>query len=153
MNNLKAIERFEQTNSAQINKLFWIAGSIESHDLASFLEDLDSANWKECLPEIFEDSNFEECMEDEEFNELLIDHNKLGFIAEVTFPESYNFKYDGDKLTGWSSNGGTRRIKYVYAETTDELLSAIEKVGEEVFEDYKKADKQKKLKATNNAEA
>lgn len=149
MKNNEAIERFEQANSAQIDKLFWIAASIESHELASFLQDLERSNWKECFPDVFEANDFEQYYVDAEFAEFLTDNDKLGFIAEVTFPKSYNFKYEGEKLTGWSSNGGTRMVKYVYAETTDELVEKIEKLGEEVFEYYKESDKRKKLKTTN----
>lgn len=154
MNNNEALERFDQANSVEIDKLFWIAASFESLELVSFLEDLDDNNWKECLPELFENEYFEDYKSDKELNRLLLDHDKLGFIAEVTFPRNYNFRYNkkGESI-GWSSNGGIRTIKYIYAETTEELLAGIEKLSEKVLEEDKITDKRMKLKSIENAKA
>lgn len=150
--NNSAAERFEQAHNARIDKLFWIAASIESEELSEFLEeDLDDSNWKEMFPELFENENFEEYKEDGELLTMLTDHDKLGFIARVSIPNCYNFKYDGESIIGYSSNPGHRRLRYVYGDSPEELITAIEIIADEVFEDYKESDKQRKLKAILDA--
>lgn len=150
INNNKVIERLEQAHSAQIEKLFWIAASTENDDLASFLEeDMSDESWKYCFPELFESDYFEEYRENNELVTLLTEHEKLGFIAEVSIPRCYNFRYEGEELKDYSSNPGTRRLKYVYAENLEYLITAIEIVADEVFEDYKQIDLKEKSKPGN----
>lgn len=147
--NNSVLERIEQAHDAQIEKLFWIAASIESHDLQSFIEELESNVWKELFPELFASNYFEEFQEDGELVTMLIESDKLGFIAEVTIPNCYDFIYDGEELKGYSSHPGRRRIRYVYAESLEELITAIEIVADEVFEDYKAIDLKEKSKQNN----
>lgn len=145
MKNNEAIERFEQAHEAKIDKLFWIAASIESQELVSFIEDLDDQSWKELFPELFDYEYFKEIQENGELIQMLCENDKLGFIAEVTIPVCTDFKYKDQNIVGYSSSPGRCRVKYVYAETSEELLITIEKVSEAVFEDFKKCDRKKKI--------
>ncbi|OFX56311.1 MAG: hypothetical protein A2066_12990 [Bacteroidetes bacterium GWB2_41_8] len=142
-------ERIEQAHDARIDKLFWIAASTGSDELAEFLnEDLDDENWEELFPELVENENYEEYKEDGELITMLIDNDKLGFLARVSIPRCYNFRYDGENISNYSSNQGHRRLRYIYAESPEELITAIEIVADEVFEDYKAIDLKEKSKQT-----
>lgn len=148
--NNSVAERLEQAHGAQIDILFWIAASIESQELESFLEEeLDDNNWKELFPELYENESFEEYREDRELLTMLTENEKLGFIAKVTIPRCYNFRYKGKELLGYSTNPGHRRIRYVYADSQEELITVIEIIADEVFEDYKQIDLAEKSKAEN----
>lgn len=37
--NREAVDRFEQACNAKIEKLYWLAGSLDNHDLRSIIED------------------------------------------------------------------------------------------------------------------
>ena len=142
-----AVDRFDQANSAQIGKMFWIAGSLEYGDIEEFLDDMGDNGWKDCFPELRESEAFTNYQEDNELTQMLIDNDKFGIIAEVTYPTAYDFSYDGeDNVTGASLSMGRRHIRYAYGETLEELLTIIEKYGEEEYESDKKQDKAKKEK-------
>ncbi len=146
--NREYVDRFDQLNGTQIGKLFWIAASLENFsDLEEFLQEMEDGVWNEILPECgpSENEHFEEYRDDNQLIQLLIDHDKYGFIAEILTPECSNFRYDEDgKLTGWSTHHGSRTINYVYAETIEGLYAAIEKVSEVEFEYFKNLDSRKK---------
>ncbi|MBL7971732.1 MAG: hypothetical protein JNL03_09440 [Prolixibacteraceae bacterium] len=132
-NNNEVLEIFDQSN-AEISKLFWIAGCFESSDLQEFLEEQEDNFWKEILPEINED-DLESYREDDELNRLLIDNNKLGFIAEVGFAKHSNFHFnDKGKVTSGSIHPGIRHLRYIYAETAVELAEKVKNAGQEEYE-------------------
>lgn len=126
MKNRKALDRFEQASNAKIEKLFWIAGSLENSDLHSLLDDLDDDQWEKLFPEIY-NSKFFEANKNSADNFGLVDFLKFGFIAEVTIPLCDNFRYGKNKTTpeSWST-GYVSHICYVYAETPEQLLKLIE---------------------------
>lgn len=149
MTNTQAFKAFDQTKSAQIERLFWIAGSIENIDLRDMLNEMNTPDLKSCFPEIVKSEYFDDYQNDDQMIQALIDFKMFGFIAEVSIPECFNFKYKNNKPVSWSVSGGIRRVKYVYAETTDILLGFIEQTAKEVFDSFVKVDK-KRIQRINN---
>lgn len=147
MNNRDILDRFEQAHGAIINKMFWIPGAIESSDLADFLQyDCTSTFLEKLLPNSSEET-INDCIDNQETSMLFVDNNRLGLVAEIHLPQCDNFSYDKKGTPrSWSIHGGICRIKNVYGDTLEELLTEIEKVSEEVFQDYIKEDKTKKQK-------
>jgi len=132
--NNETIELFDQAN-AEINKLFWLATCIESSELKGFLQELEKDAWEDMLPEVANNEFFDEYQHDDELSQLLIEMDKLGFIAEVTIAECDGFTFnDEDEVTTGSIHPGIRHIRYVYAETSEELIEKAIKVGEEEYE-------------------
>lgn len=145
MKNIEAVERFDQAG-AKIDELFWIAGSISSNndDLESFMEGLRDKDWEEAFPDIYNSESFQEYLDNNEVRQALIDFNKFGLIAEIHIPECDNFRYsDNGKPASWSVHEGKCRVKYVYAETLEELIEEIERISEGVFQKFIKKDKNK----------
>ena len=58
--NKEALERIEQAHGAKIEKMFWIAGSLDSSDLRDLIEEMDDKAFKKCFPEIFNSKYLEE---------------------------------------------------------------------------------------------
>ena len=140
MKNCKVLDRIEQTHGAKINRLVWIAASRENRILSDILEDMaDSDGLHEVFPEISENEVFHDYAFDH--FEMMVEYQKLGFLAEVFFPllNSFEFNEDGHP-TSYSYSDACGVLRYVYAETTDELLSKIEQLSEEHYnESVKKA--------------
>lgn len=138
MNNIEAVDRFDQTSGVKIAKLFWIAGSLENSDLNEMLEEMEDDDFKKCFPEIFNSNNYEEYHNEGEFIQALINFNKFGLLAEIHLPECKNFKFENgkDHPVSWNVHKGICRIEYCYAETLEDLMSEIEKTSEKVFKHY-----------------
>lgn len=147
MNNSELLERFDQLNSARVNKLFFVAMMIENSDLEDFLQNIEDTSWKELFPEIFENPNFEDYRQDKELVQMIIEYSKYGFIAEVYHPKCCNFVFGEDeKIIGFSILLGIYQIGYVYAESREELLAAIEAQTEKFQEYYMSQEKKQKEK-------
>jgi hypothetical protein len=144
VSNLDISDRFEQLQSTNINKLFWIAGCNEhSSELKEMLTyDMDAKDVKECFPslpiEVF----------DEDFDEILnqlFNHRYLGFLAEIHIPECSDFRFKGAEPTGCRVHPGISTVEYCYAETPELLMAAIEaKSNQEYEEQWKRELKKKK---------
>jgi hypothetical protein len=140
MTNIEAVERFDQSHSVRISKLFWIAGSLSDSDLEDFLQELDD----EYLDKWFPDADYlNQYRDDSQLVQAFVDFNKFGMIAEINIPKADNFKYEKDKPVSWSVHEGNCRVEYVYAETLELLMNEIEKTSESVFQEYIKKDKKK----------
>ncbi len=144
MNNIQAVERFEQTHGSMIEKLFWIAGSYENRDFKDLIEEMTNSDFKDCFPEIYKSDYFNGYKKDNELLQSLADFSKFGFIAEIHIPQASEFSYKNNKPVSWSLHGGICRVRYVYAETRESLISEIEKASEKVFKEYLKEDKKKR---------
>lgn len=135
MTNKNAFERLsEMKGGPKIEKLFWIAASAESRELSDFVDEFDDRVWKRLFPEIYQISDFDDCIDDGEAVSLLLYFGKLGFLAEVYIPQCTNFKFENDKLVSWAVYGGICTSEYVYAETLDGLIDEIERINNIVFE-------------------
>jgi hypothetical protein len=142
--NKEALERLEQAHGAKIEKMFWIAGSLENSDLIDLIEEMDDKAFKKCFPTLADCPYLEEYRNDDEILQALVDKDLFGLVAEILIPIAKDFSYDKDgKVSSWSSSGGHCRVDYVYAETLDLLLSEIEKSGEKHFKKFLKEDKKK----------
>jgi len=142
--NKEAVERLEQAHGAKIEKMFWIAGSLENSDLRDLIEEMDDKAFKKCFPEIANSPYLEEYRNDNEHVQALVDYDKFGLVAEILIPIAKDFIYDKNgKPVSWSSSGGHCRVDYVYGETLDLLLAEMEKSGETHFKDFLKDDKKK----------
>ena len=146
MKNREMAERFQQAHCARIERLFWIAGSLESSDLKELLEDLEDKDWNGLFPEIYKSKNFDE--QRSEPLQALLDYDRIGLIAQIDIPECSRFIYKNKKPVSWSVHPGICRIEYVYAETLEELMTNIEKAANKVFQEYLKKDKEKQYKVS-----
>jgi hypothetical protein len=143
-NNQEAFDRFEQAYGAKINKLYWIAGSLENSDLKDLLhDDMDDSDFEKCFPAIYHSAHFNDYKDKHELLDALVDFRKFGLLAEVFIPEAECFIYENNKPVSWSIHEETWRIEYVYAETLSKLLLEIEKSAEKIFKEYIKADRKK----------
>ncbi len=135
MTNLQACERFESANSATIDKLFWIAGSLENSDLLEMVEEMENDDLKKCFPDIFDDNDFiEECRDRDSLTSLIVANNKFGLLAEIHLPECSGFKFKKNKPTSWRVSRSISRVAHVYAETLEELIEKVEVASKENFE-------------------
>ncbi len=148
MNHRKMLERFEQAGSAKIDKLFWIAGSIDNHDLISLLEDLEDEQWEILFPEIYKSESFEYYKNEKEDLFGLITFEKFGFIAEVHIPECSRFSFDKKGNPQSWETGGISHLAYAYAETPEALIKCIEIKAKEL---YKQDIERFKRKEAQNA--
>lgn len=137
MNNREALDRLDQSHSAHVVNLFWIAVSTESEALHSFLSDLDESELKELFPDI---TRIDDYMVDA-IVEALVDYDKFGFLAEVSVPRHYNFNFDGDRFLSCSVSLGITRQFFVYAEDIESLLEKIESGAEKIYQEYILEDK------------
>jgi hypothetical protein len=145
--NREAVDRFEQAYNAKIEKLYWLAGSLDNHDLRSIIEDdMSEKDFKKCFPKIFNSEYYKEYLDDNEILQAFVDFNYFGLFAEVYVPKASDFTFKNGKPVSWSSNGGISRIAYVYAETMEELLKEIELSAKEIFDDCIQSEKKKKVK-------
>ena len=112
--------------SARINRMSLLASDLlsdsESEMMQEFREWLESDEIIRVLELDGVDADFVDSMqsEEEEFQILLIDHNRYGFLAEVYIP---NFEYRGNGVTRVST--GICTIEWVYAESIDGVVDRI----------------------------
>lgn len=144
MTNREAVNRFEQAYDAKIEKLYWIAGSLDNHDLRSIIEDdMSEKDFEKCFPKIFNSEYYKQYRDDNEILQAFVDFNYFGLFAEVYVPKCENFSFKNGKPVSWSSSGGISRIEYVYAENLEDLMKEIELSGKKVFDDCVKSEKKK----------
>src|SRR5690606_24317869 len=134
MKNTEATERIEQSHSAKVEKLFWIAGCLENSELKDLINEMEEEDFVECFPEIAE--YYQEYQEDEELIQALIDFRKFGLLAYVLVPECTKFTFQDGRPIIYSINGGVCRVAYCYGETREELLKSIEEKSEQIFQEY-----------------
>lgn len=129
MNHKRILEKMDQC-SAQIDKLFWIATSLDYSGLKEIIEEmLDEEHVEQVFPEIYNSPFYSEYSTNwESFKEALIDTNTFGFLASVLFPVNSNFSFDErGRVQSSSSSFGHCHIAYIYAETLGELITLIER--------------------------
>lgn len=143
MDNKKVLENFN--GNIIVEKLFWIAISVETEEFNEFIEEIAETSYERGLPEIANLTGFKECYKHGVIPSLLIENNKLGFIACLSIPEYINFKFNekGEPFD-WES-GYFRRIEYVYSDTQEGLLKEIENRYDKLFEEFVQIDKESNL--------
>ena len=145
MKNRDAVERFDQAYGAKIEKLYWVAGSLEDRELNDFINEMEEKDFEECFPEIFKSEHYQQYQDDDELLQALVDFNKFGLLAYVLFPEckNFTFKEGREKPVSWSSSAGVCRVAFCYGENREELLKSIEKKSKEIFQEYVQEHKSK----------
>src|SRR4051812_15696446 len=99
MTNREAVERFDTAHGIKINKMFWVAGCLESSDFKEMVtEDMSHKDLSELFPDLPPDAPYE-YMKDDEATQLFVDYNKLGFLVELHFPYHYGFHYKKEEVT------------------------------------------------------
>ena len=147
MKNTEALDRLDQTHGAYIDKLIWIAGNTENRELQEIVDDFSDNDWKTTFPEIYNSEYFQESKE--EITETFLDFQKFGFLARIHFPKCSSFDLDKNgKPQSFRINHSICRVRYVYAETLEDLISQIEKLSEVVLQEY---ITEEKAKLENNA--
>lgn len=78
---------------------------------------------------------------------VLAKSERLGYLAELHVPECTNFKFDKDgEPLRWQVHGGISSVVYVYGNTLEELMEAMERaVAKEFARFVKKARKKLKV--------
>lgn len=147
MTNKEAVEKFENANSIVINKMFWLAGGLESSDLKEMVEDdMSGKDWERAFPDM-EVKHIDEYINSSDAMQLFCDYNKFGFLAQLHYPRHYGFRYnDKGEVSSCAVSGGIYTIEYAYGETIEELMKVIEKIAEENYQDDIKSDKKKAKK-------
>lgn len=145
MNNqtLKAI--LEETG-VRVGKLFSILISIHDADFEDFLEELEEKDWQRLFPNIYKSPSFQPCFNSSECSDLLDEHGKYGFIAQIFIPSNYSFKFENDEAVSWITNTGINNIAYVYSETIEGLVREIKREAKASFKkDVEKAKAQSQI--------
>lgn len=144
MTNKEAVDRFDQAHGAKIEKLFWIAGSLENSDLKDLIEEMNDEAFENCFPEISNSPYFEEYRDAGELLQALVDKYYLGLVAEILIPVANDFRYEENgNVSSWSSSSGYCQVDYVYADTLELLLVEIEKSADKHFNYFLENDKKK----------
>lgn len=124
---LKSIAEEIWDHQAEVHDIIWIAGQAHSQSW-DFQELIDSE------PEFIQDAlgiDFDEIDQDaEEVYEHCASSGKEGFCVCVTVPVPNMFKPNGEPC-GWSAS---RRAKWFYVESLDELKGEIKALDEKVIE-------------------
>jgi hypothetical protein len=145
--NIEAGKRIEELRgSPSIAKLFWIACCYENSEFDEFIRDIGYMGFNSIAPDLLtEDSYYE--LDESEIKFELWDAGKKGFIAEIHLPECDSFAYndDGSPMM-WSVHNGVCNVRYIYAESTNELIIEIERISSEIFQKFIEEDKLKKTK-------
>jgi hypothetical protein len=132
--NEDALDRLDQGHSAYIQKMFWVACSSESEELKELLDELSPKSWADLFPDI-KYGDIDDMVDEVDYVRLLIDKRKLGLLAECRIPTHHEFIFDdkGD-VRACSVSYSRQTIFYAYGETREELLQAIEKQAEEIYQ-------------------
>lgn len=144
MSNLQAVKFFDQkVHASYIKQMYWIAGSMENGDFVEFISEMPQKELQKLFPKALNEDVFIDDLDTR--IEFLINYNKFGFIAEIHHPEHHDFRFDEKgEVKSSSINMGSCRISYAYAETTDELLTAILLNSEVIYDEYIKKDQKKR---------
>ena len=120
---------FVDISSTVVEGLAFIALMRESDIARDIVNDMDYGDLHMLIPSLTK----EEYSDYYDILELLIDHDKLGFIAkcEFTIPKEFSFDKDGNFKSCY--NSCHTYPYYVYAESIDELVNKIMEKDKELF--------------------
>lgn len=136
-------QRLLQAHGARIEKLIWIAASIESSELNDFLYDqVDEDTWDKLFPDVPRPLE-EECFDRSNYRFALVEalgcYKKLGFLAEVYHPV-HTIRVENGAAVSSSYSTGHNYVSTVYSETLMGLIEQIEISAEEQYQyDFKRA--------------
>ncbi len=133
--NKNAYDRLDQSHSAWIERMFWIGCSTESSELKELLEEWEPDQWEKIFPECTMDEIEDFTCGNGDIHQIFIDKRKMGLLAECRIPNHYGFSFDDDgDVRACSVGYAQQSIFFAYGETREELLQAIEKQAEEIYQ-------------------
>ncbi len=124
MDNKEVLSRFDGAYGF-INKMFWIAASIDSDDLRSFISDIEYPF--EIFPEYEDD-------DEKLFFDWLIENGLYGFIAEINIPVPTNVVVENGEVKRYMSSKDYCEVKYIYSDSLEELTALALSKAKERFE-------------------
>ena len=120
-----------------INKLVWITAMAESYELRDILQDMSNDD--------FSDIGIKSTIPDDvdEIITLLLDLDKIGFLAECHHQNKRDIKFDKEgNFSSCIFSNAMCTVFYVYAESVEELIDSIivedEKLSRTEIESAKK---------------
>lgn len=120
-----------------INKLVWIMAMAESYELRDILQDMSNDD--------FSDIGIKSTIPDDvdEIITLLLDLDKIGFLAECHHQNKRDIKFDKEgNFSSCMFSNAMCTVFYVYAESVEELINSIivedEKLSRTEIESAKK---------------
>ena len=124
----------------KIEQLFLAHIQINSNDFNDFLDLLEYEDWKDIIPELTPEI-YEEYMDYSRLD-LIMDYNKLGYIAQCDYNLMSDFSFTDDGRYS-CVNTGTFYEFYVYADTVEELLEKVLAKDKEFFDEQIREEKEK----------
>lgn len=97
MKNNEIFDYLESISGTRIWKLVWIAGDPHREDVEEIIDSmLDDGSFEGNFPDIPIDAT-KHCTQFGDLEQLLMNHNKFGFLAQVHFPslETFNSMMQG----------------------------------------------------------
>lgn len=142
LTNRDAYSRLDQSHDTWIERMFWIGCSTESSELKELLEEWEPDQWEKIFPEctMYEIEDF--TCGNGDIHQIFIDKRKMGLLAECRMPSHEGFRFDekGD-VKSCRVIYGIQTIFFAYGETREELLQAIEKQAEEIYQEEVQREK------------
>ena len=135
-----------EQSGGYVNRIFWVAGQLESSEFEDILDDLSPQDLKGLFPKtkVSEMGNWDD------FMQFVYSNNKLGFIAQCYFPHHDNFRFEKGKKepVSWSVHMGMSSVRWVYADTLEEIVVKMTKIGKSLHRAawMKQLEKGKKTK-------
>lgn len=129
MNNSDVLNKLRGLNFGYIKQLFWIACSLSNKEFYKLIGKLTIKELYQLFPEF---SNSESknvlmnCIVQDDYSELFVLSNKLGFLAEITAPVVHSpqlIEKDGISMAKMSITNYNTFI--IYSETIEELYNKI----------------------------
>lgn len=142
MKNINMYNYLAALSDTRIWKLIWIAGHPDRDDVEEIIDSmLDDGSFESNFPDIPIDAT-QHCTQFGDLEQLLMDYGKFGFLAQVHFPYVRNVQFDdaGNPIS-WDIVRAMCMIRYVYVETTEELIPKIRELYDEHFKNQIKNEK------------
>lgn len=131
-NNVQLLERLEQCHGAKIDSLHWIICSGESFDFLDFVDEIDQSIFNKLFPE--NKDEFDEFKKDPIC--FLMENDKLGFLARFSIPFIDDVVFDKrGNPSRWVVNNSVSKFYYIYAESTEDLVSQMETISQNRFQE------------------
>lgn len=143
MKNVNVYNYLAALNETRIWKLIWIAGNPDREDVEEIIDSmLDDGSFESNFPDIPVEAT-DQCTQFGDLEDLLMNHNKFGFLAQVHFPHIRNVQFDDSgNPKSWEIVRALCTIRYIYVETIEELTPKIRELYDEHFKNQIKNEKQ-----------
>lgn len=141
MKNVNVYNYLAALSDTSIWKLIWIAGRPDREDVEEIIDSmLDDGSFEGNFPDIPIDAT-KHCTQFGDLEQLLMNHNKFGFLAQVHFPLIRNVQFDDAGNPKYWETRALCTIRYIYVETIEELIPKIRELYDEHFKNQIKNEK------------